>query len=120
MLEFIREAPGMVEQLSSEELEKYTEACVKTADKKILTLGDYQSWAWESISRRTYKFHKRMYPPSLSFSIVFLFSFLSFIPWRSVLGKEKLMLRGSAEQLVEELGKVTKDQLVDLAKQMDP
>jgi len=49
MVEFIKEAPGMVEQLSPEELEKYREACIKTSDKKIQTLDDYHAWAWESL-----------------------------------------------------------------------
>lgn len=33
-LDFVKEAPGIVEQLSPQELESYREGCIKSADKK--------------------------------------------------------------------------------------
>ncbi|OAL21287.1 hypothetical protein AYO20_11405 [Fonsecaea nubica] len=83
MLEFIQEAPGMVEQLSPEQIEEYTEACTKHIDTEIRTLDEYQLWAWGCIDSRTYGFHRH-------------------------------------KRFVDELRKVTKEQLVDLARQMHP
>lgn len=62
MLKFIKEAARTVELLSPEELEEHRAACINSSDKKIQTLDEYHSWAWQSISARTYAFHKRMYP----------------------------------------------------------
>ncbi len=45
MLDFMEQTPGIVEKFRPEELEEHRQACIKSIDRTVKTLDDYQAWA---------------------------------------------------------------------------